>query len=181
MFNSYPFMKLFTSNKTVSKIDPYLIILQEESTMYRFKSKLLLVCILILILGSTHLAMGVASTPPENDDCANHKFVWNLSNYQFDTTNATFDGPGLYINSPNIWFVYKGRCDGCATVSLEGILWEVPVHLRGRLVQLRYEPFHWRRVEVWLADQFVALAHRCDKRLNSKTYTDRDYERPDKP
>ena len=26
----------------------------------------------------------------------------------------------------------------------------------------------------------VGLARRCDKRLNSKTYTDSDYERPDK-
>lgn len=68
-----------------------------------------------------------------------------------------------------------------ATVSLEGQLWEVPVHLRGRLVQLRYDPFGWERVEVWLNDVFVALAKRCDKQLNSKTYSDDDYERPDKP
>lgn len=66
-----------------------------------------------------------------------------------------------------------------ATLSLEGSLWEVPVHLRGRLVQLRFDPFEWRRVEIWLDDKFVGLARRCDKQLNSKTYTDRDYERPD--
>lgn len=66
-----------------------------------------------------------------------------------------------------------------ATISLGGRLWEVPVHLRGRRVQLRYEPFEWQRVEVWLGDVFVSLAKRCDKQLNSKTYSDRDYERPD--
>ena len=66
-----------------------------------------------------------------------------------------------------------------ATVSLQGQLWEVPLHLRGRLVQLRFDPFGWRRVEVWVDDQFAGLARRCDKQLNSKTYTDRDYERPD--
>jgi transposase InsO family protein len=66
-----------------------------------------------------------------------------------------------------------------ATVSLEGQLWEVPVPLRGRLVELRYDPFGWERVEVWLQDIYVALAKRCDKQLNSQTYSHHDYERPD--
>jgi putative transposase len=64
-----------------------------------------------------------------------------------------------------------------ATISLEGALWEVPVHLRGRRVQLRYEPFEWSIVEVWYQDKFTGLARRCDKQLNAKTYTDTDYER----
>jgi transposase InsO family protein len=64
-----------------------------------------------------------------------------------------------------------------ATVSLEATLWEVPVHLRGREVELRYDPFAWSRVEVWYRDGFVALARRCDKHLNAKTYTAADYER----
>lgn len=63
-----------------------------------------------------------------------------------------------------------------ATISLEGRLWEVPVHLRGRPVELRYEPFDWSRVEVWHRDSFAALARRCDKHLNAKTYTAADYE-----
>lgn len=67
-----------------------------------------------------------------------------------------------------------------ATVSLEGQVWEVPVHLRGRLVELRYDPFGWERVEVWLQDVYVALAKRCDKQLNAKISSDHDYERPDK-
>src|ERR1700739_1149703 len=62
-------------------------------------------------------------------------------------------------------------------LSPEGGLWEVAVHLRGRRVQLRYEPFEWSRVEVWYEDKFVGLARRCDKELNSRTYTDTDYER----
>jgi putative transposase len=68
-----------------------------------------------------------------------------------------------------------------ATVSLQGQLWEVPVHLRGRVIELRFNPFDWSRVEVWREDKYVALAKRCDKQLNSKTYTDTDYDRPDKP
>jgi putative transposase len=64
-----------------------------------------------------------------------------------------------------------------ATISLEGALWEVPVHLRGRQVQLRYEPFEWSLVEVWYQDKFAGLARRCDKHLNAKTYGSDDYER----
>ena len=67
-----------------------------------------------------------------------------------------------------------------ATVSLQGQLWEVPVHLRGRVIELRFNPFDWARVEVWREDKYIALAKRCDKQLNSKTYTDTDYDRPDK-
>jgi putative transposase len=64
-----------------------------------------------------------------------------------------------------------------ATISLDGTLWEVPVHLRGRKVQLRYEPFQWSVLEVWYQDKFVGLGRRCDKQLNAKTYKSTDYER----
>jgi putative transposase len=67
-----------------------------------------------------------------------------------------------------------------ATFSLEGRLWEAPVHLRGQIIEIRFDPFEWRRVEIWCQDQYVGPARRCDKQLNAKTYTDRDYERPDK-
>jgi transposase InsO family protein len=67
-----------------------------------------------------------------------------------------------------------------ATFSLEGQLWEAPVHLRGQVIQVRFDPFGWRRVEIWWDGKFVGPARRCDKQLNAKTYTDRDYERPDK-
>jgi putative transposase len=67
-----------------------------------------------------------------------------------------------------------------ATFSLEGQLWEAPLHLRGQVIQVRFNPFDWRRVEIWCEDKLVGPARRCDKQLNSKTYTDRDYERTDK-
>jgi transposase InsO family protein len=67
-----------------------------------------------------------------------------------------------------------------ATFSLAGQLWEVPPHLRGQMIQVRFKPFDWRRVEIWHQDKYVGLARRCDKTLNAKTYTDTDYERPDK-
>jgi transposase InsO family protein len=68
-----------------------------------------------------------------------------------------------------------------ATFSLEGQLWEVPLHLRGQLIQVRFNPFDWSRVEVWWDDRLVGRARRCDKQLNAKTYTDRDYDRPERP
>jgi hypothetical protein len=45
---------------------------------------------------------------------------------------------------------------------------------------VRFNPFDWSRVEVWWEDKLVGPARRCDKQLNSKTDTDRDYDRPDK-
>jgi len=67
-----------------------------------------------------------------------------------------------------------------ATFSLEGQLWEAPVHLRGQLIEVRFNPFDWKRVEIWFGGKYVAAARRCDKQLNAKTYTDQDYERRDK-
>ena len=64
-----------------------------------------------------------------------------------------------------------------ATISLEGGLWEVPIHLCGRQVELHYDPFDWSRVEVWYRERFVAPARRSDKHLNAKIYSSRDYER----
>ena len=68
-----------------------------------------------------------------------------------------------------------------ATFSLEGRLWEAPVYLRGQVVQVRFDPFAWNRVEIWRDDKLVGPARRCNKQLNAKTYTGLDYERPGKP
>ncbi len=90
------------------------------------------------------------------------------------TADAQTDWEALFLSRAE----RRVRLD--ATFSLEGHLWEAPVHLRGQLVQIRFDPFHWRRVEIWWEGKFLARARRCDKQLNAKTYTDRDYERPDK-
>jgi len=90
------------------------------------------------------------------------------------TANPQTDWEALFLSRAQ----RRVRLD--ATFSLEGQLWEVPVHLRGQLIQVRFDPFAWRRVEIWWEDKFVGLAHRCDKQLNAKTYTDRDYDRPPK-
>lgn len=66
-----------------------------------------------------------------------------------------------------------------ATVSLESKLWEVPVHLRGRQVELRRDPFEQTRIEVWCQGTLCGIASRCDKVLNnhfsSNNYESRPY------
>lgn len=61
-----------------------------------------------------------------------------------------------------------------ATISLEGEFWEVPVHLRGRQVQLRRDPFNPAQMEVWYQNQLCGLAKRCDKQLNHYLWTKSD-------
>jgi hypothetical protein len=84
--------------------------------MKRFKSKVLLVCVLTLLLSTAELAVGA----PANDNCANATVVGNVTDLAFDTTLATFDGPGHCTSSPNIWYVYTAAQSGGVTVSLCG-------------------------------------------------------------
>lgn len=62
-----------------------------------------------------------------------------------------------------------------ATVSLEGQLWEVPVHLRGRAIELRRDPFEQTRIEVWCQSSLCGRATRCDKLLNNH-FSSSNYE-----
>ena len=66
-----------------------------------------------------------------------------------------------------------------ATISLGGQLWEVPLHLRGLVVRVHFDPVQWSRVEVWLRERFVAHAVRCNKQLNAQTRSSNDYHRFD--
>ena len=58
--------------------------------------------------------------PPANDRCANAQAVGDVKDLPFDTSDATFDGPGLCLRSPNIWYCYTATCTGEVTVSLLG-------------------------------------------------------------
>jgi len=66
-----------------------------------------------------------------------------------------------------------------ATISLDTRLFEVPVALRGRNVEVRYNPFEFNRVEIYLDDQFMGKATECDKELNSRTFEKENYENPE--
>jgi len=68
----------------------------------------------------TITCQGQPGPQPQADNCANAKLVGNVTNLAFDTTQATFDGPGLCMTSPNIWYCYTASCTGTATVSLCG-------------------------------------------------------------
>jgi hypothetical protein len=57
---------------------------------------------------------------PSNDDCVNAEPVSEVIDLPFDTTRATFDGEGICMTSPNLWYLYTASCTGVATVSLCG-------------------------------------------------------------
>jgi len=63
---------------------------------------------------------GDAEPPVSKDKCENARPVGDVNDLPFDTTNATFDGQGLCMTSPNIWFCYTASCNGDVTVSLTG-------------------------------------------------------------
>jgi len=85
--------------------------------MKKFELKLFLFCALALLFGRAPVALGIDFT---NDDCANAMPVGDVTNLAFDTAEATFDGPGLYMDSPNIWYCYAATCSGTATIDLCG-------------------------------------------------------------
>lgn len=62
----------------------------------------------------------LAAQASNNDDCQNAQPVGEVIALPFDTTEATHDGPGLAIRSPNLWYRYTAGCTGQATVSLCG-------------------------------------------------------------
>ena len=63
---------------------------------------------------------GVQPPPSSKDNCQNAKPVGDVKNQAFTTVNATFDGQGLCMVSPNIWYCYTATCSGNVTVSLAG-------------------------------------------------------------
>ncbi len=92
--------------------------------MESLRSRLVVARVLTVLLGAAGAAYGIGVKPgilyPPYDNCASAKAVGEVTNMEFNTTNATFDGPGHYINSKNIWYCYTASCTGTATVSLAG-------------------------------------------------------------
>jgi hypothetical protein len=72
--------------------------------------------------GSGVISIICDSEPPSesNDNCQNAKLIGNVTGLAFDTSDATFDGPGRCMTSPNIWYIYTAICTGETTVSLCG-------------------------------------------------------------
>jgi hypothetical protein len=87
-----------------------------------WKSICLVSC--VLAVGFVHTASAVV---PGNDDCQDAKVVGDVNELPFDTNDATFDGPGHVITSPNLWYCYTATCNGCVTVSLLGSSFDTEV------------------------------------------------------
>jgi hypothetical protein len=77
-----------------------------------------------LLFCASHVALGVTVAPsivrPANNDCDKAQPVGDAENLAFDTSRATFDGPGHFMHSPNVWYCYTATCTGDATISLAG-------------------------------------------------------------
>ena len=63
---------------------------------------------------------GEVGPPAFADSCSGALPVGNVTDLPFDTTNANFDGTGVCMVSPNIWYRYNATCTGDVTVSLLG-------------------------------------------------------------
>jgi hypothetical protein len=57
---------------------------------------------------------------PANDDCQFAEPTTEVTNLAFDTTEASTDGQGVCMHSPNLWYLYAPSATGVATVSLLG-------------------------------------------------------------
>jgi putative transposase len=63
-----------------------------------------------------------------------------------------------------------------ATITLNGRLFEVPVSLRGRIVEVRFDPFGYTRLDLYLDNKKVGHGTVLDKELNSRTFNLENYE-----
>jgi len=71
-------------------------------------------------------------------------------------------------------FQEKRRVRKDATVSIQGVYFELTPALRGQYVQVRYDPRALDEVEIWHQDRFVQVAKPLDRNGNSKNYKPRD-------
>ncbi|MEA3224446.1 MAG: GEVED domain-containing protein [Planctomycetota bacterium] len=67
---------------------------------------------------------GEPGPPASKDDCSKALSIGDVSDLQFDTRTATFDGSGLCMTSANIWYCYTASCTGDVTVSLSGTVFD---------------------------------------------------------
>ncbi len=63
-----------------------------------------------------------------------------------------------------------------ATISIGGAIWEVSPAFRGRKLAIHYDPFQWKRVDLYLEGKKVGTARRCDKNLNARSFGLENYE-----
>jgi hypothetical protein len=93
--------------------------------MSMFKSLSTVICAVAVLFLSTGVTNAVVA--PSNDNCSNAMAIEEVENLAFNTTNATFDGPGLKMTSPNIWYRYTATCTGNVTISLCGSQYDTKI------------------------------------------------------
>jgi transposase InsO family protein len=97
---------------------------------------------------------------------------------RFATVGPTLRTPPTSPNLERLFLMrLPRRVRKDATISLGGQLWEVPVHLRGQIVTVHFDPVNWTCVELWIGDRCLGHAHRCNKHLNAQLRSSNDYER----
>jgi hypothetical protein len=67
-----------------------------------------------------HVTAEVPGASPENDNCADAEQIGEVQNLEFSTYEATFDGPGVCVTTPNIWYQYTPSVIGEVTADLCG-------------------------------------------------------------
>jgi hypothetical protein len=86
-----------------------------------FIELVMLICLAQVSLGNVDPGLvGRLALIGTNDDCEFAEPIGEVTQLPFDTRQATFDGPGHCMTSPNIWYCYTASCTGQATVSLCG-------------------------------------------------------------
>ncbi|MCK4856716.1 MAG: dockerin type I repeat-containing protein [candidate division Zixibacteria bacterium] len=69
---------------------------------------------------SFDLTIRPVGSGPENDNWENCMTVGNVAGLAFSTKQASPDGPGGCLTSPNLWYCYTATCTGLTTISLCG-------------------------------------------------------------
>ncbi len=82
-------------------------------------------------------------------------------------TNLRLLAPGAPLER---WFGHKiqRRVRMDATFALDGRFWEVATHLRGRVIDVYYDPIHYTRVEYGLNNAIIGQARLCNKIRNAQ-------------
>ncbi len=79
------------------------------------------------ILGILLFAGSTAEAAPQNDNCFNATRIEEVVGLSFDTTNATFDGPGLCQYSANIWYLYMATITGEVKINTCGSQYDTKI------------------------------------------------------
>lgn len=65
-----------------------------------------------------HITATAVPPPPANDDCSNAEEIGEVTNLEFSTSTASFDGSDECVSSRNIWYLFTPPSSGRVLVSL---------------------------------------------------------------